>query len=413
MAVSFNKGLMILFIFVVSAVSFACGSDCPSGQVTENGVCIPADKPEPPSKNDGDMNYYDEDNDEVEIADGDEEINSELEEEIPTQKGLIWQNPPSLEKMEWADAIDYCENLTLHGLNDWRLPTISELRELITGCEATEADGPCNVSENSGCTEISCHNEYCSGCVGEEGPDHGCYWPNEMDGVCGLYWSSTDAPEKWKEAPSAWRVDFIYGYVLYSYVDSELGVRCVREGRVSDGEYYSTAYKNLAWQTTATEETMTFDDAVKYCDDLTLDDHDDWHLPTISELRSLIDGCAYSYIDGTCRVRDEDCLEANCFDLAECEGCGDHPGPNDGCYWKEEIADDCAGDNYSYVFWSSSHVGEMTEEVWTLKYDAAFIEHKKITDEYNVRCARWTDSDDPESDGDAETAEGTECESEI
>jgi len=45
--------------------------------------------------------------------------------------GLIWQSDTPSEKMNWEQALSYCENLDLEGYTDWRLPTIKEFRSLV------------------------------------------------------------------------------------------------------------------------------------------------------------------------------------------------------------------------------------------------------------------------------------------
>jgi len=44
---------------------------------------------------------------------------------------LIWQDSygssSEIKKLEWQDAINYCENLQLAGYEDWRLPNFNEL----------------------------------------------------------------------------------------------------------------------------------------------------------------------------------------------------------------------------------------------------------------------------------------------
>jgi len=44
--------------------------------------------------------------------------------------GLMWQNGSSVgsEYYAWDEALSYCESLSWGGFDDWRLPTISELR---------------------------------------------------------------------------------------------------------------------------------------------------------------------------------------------------------------------------------------------------------------------------------------------
>lgn len=45
--------------------------------------------------------------------------------------GLIWQKNDSEKRLNWEQALGYCENLSLGGRNDWRLPNAKELQSIV------------------------------------------------------------------------------------------------------------------------------------------------------------------------------------------------------------------------------------------------------------------------------------------
>ena len=76
---------------------------------------------------------------------------------------LIWENPMGNKGVGGtgigqAKAVEYCENLVLAGADDWRLPTIDELRTLVRGVSTTMTGGKCPTSES--CTDQdSCNKD--------------------------------------------------------------------------------------------------------------------------------------------------------------------------------------------------------------------------------------------------------------
>ncbi len=44
--------------------------------------------------------------------------------------GLMWSRSPAPNRVNWQDALKYCDDLTLGGYLDWRLPTINELQSI-------------------------------------------------------------------------------------------------------------------------------------------------------------------------------------------------------------------------------------------------------------------------------------------
>ncbi len=44
--------------------------------------------------------------------------------------GLVWQKSPVAAGVTWEDALTYCENLSLAGYGDWRMPNVKEMQSL-------------------------------------------------------------------------------------------------------------------------------------------------------------------------------------------------------------------------------------------------------------------------------------------
>jgi hypothetical protein len=129
---------------------------------------------------------------------------------------------------DFPDARALCDNLATGGHDDWRLPTIDELRSLVVGCPATATDGPCPIHD--ACTSVACDGPDCAGCTAGAGPGpdgrylDGAFKPS----VEAQFWSVTRIEAN--EAP-AFVVEFdtarVHWYVTTADV-SYKGVRCVR-----------------------------------------------------------------------------------------------------------------------------------------------------------------------------------------
>ncbi len=68
--------------------------------------------------------------------------------------------------------------------------------------------------------------------------------------------------------------------------------------------------------------TKTWADAKTYCNNLREGGYSNWHLPTIDELRSLIQNCTDTEPWGTCGVTNN-CLLSTCYDSNVCRSCSE------------------------------------------------------------------------------------------
>jgi len=129
-----------------------------------------------------------------------------------TSTGLIWQQTTAPEKMIWQSALSYCENLTLGGYNDWRLPTIKELASIV------------DLSRYNPAIDTS-------------------YFP---DTYASSYWSSSTVDSI---TSSAWVVSFMSGLVGYYGKSNSDYVRAVRGGQnqISGNLFITSPQQASTW----------------------------------------------------------------------------------------------------------------------------------------------------------------------
>lgn len=145
-----------------------------------------------------------------------------------TKTGFIWQRGDG-GQMEWDFAKQYCDSLDLGGYNDWRLPTINELRTIIKGCSGTKDNGSCAVRDN--CLSDSCWSKSsCWACPESGGPgENGLYWQKGVwsynGDKYGWFWSSSELSGY---AIYPWLVEFGLGYIGTEVKISRNSVRCIR-----------------------------------------------------------------------------------------------------------------------------------------------------------------------------------------
>jgi predicted small lipoprotein YifL len=238
--------------------------------------------------------------------------------------GLIWQKTPPEGVFSWDEAGPYCENLELAGRDDWRLPTAKELFSLIDfepdenqpvlDTEYFDFPPVTEVPEGLGSGP--------QGGAPQGGPPDESKGPNEgadndmppppppqdeaaggIQKQQGQFWSSNFylAGLTHGGAETAFGVNHVTGHIK-GYPAGEPGGMMGKRVRAVTGSIYgenefvdngdgtiSDLATGLMWMKDDYGEGIEWEEALEYCENLEFAGYDDWKLPNVKELQSIVD----------------------------------------------------------------------------------------------------------------------------
>ncbi|CAA6798889.1 MAG: Unknown protein [uncultured Sulfurovum sp.] len=128
--------------------------------------------------------------------------------------GLMWEKETAEEEINWInwyDAMEYAKNLRLGGYDDWRLPTIEELKEVIFSC-----GGIVIAQHDDNLKVVRAKNN--SNKLYQE-----CHKSKGFSSI--YYWSSSINVN---DTSDAWGINFYGGDTYSFYKNGSVEVRCVR-----------------------------------------------------------------------------------------------------------------------------------------------------------------------------------------
>ena len=185
-----------------------------------------------------------------------------------TITGLMWQKI-DFGEISYENASKYCDTLTLGGYTDWRLPTPLESFSIL------------NLQN----TNPALNTTFFPKSIAE-------YW-----------WTNTlqynDASKVWVTNAGGGIGNHLKTETISAGGTKNFFVRAVRDvtnptlltnrfSKNNDGTITDLA-TNLEWQQTPDMQTKSWEDALVYAENLSIDSKSDWRLPSIRELQSIND----------------------------------------------------------------------------------------------------------------------------
>lgn len=201
--------------------------------------------------------------------------------------GLMWQQGHNEQRLDWYTARQACTDLRLGGYADWRLPS---MRELFSIADFRGAVG---------------QRPYLDDAFTIRAPDSlsqtDQFAASHRPEMMGQTWSSTlYAGQHWDRpgVEAAFFMNFLDGRIKQAPTRGREGLfhRCVRGASWGDNAFQDNGdgsvtdqASGLTWQQRDDGQTRDWPGALAYCEALTLAGHDDWRLPNVKELQSIVD----------------------------------------------------------------------------------------------------------------------------
>ena len=189
--------------------------------------------------------------------------------------GLMWQQVPVNEGFSYDSAVAYCESLELSGYDDWRIPTTKELFSISNfsqGWPYLDTTYFSLAGDSVSKDEQYWTERYVGWTV--QGKSNAAFGVNHGTGHIKAYPAGVSGP---------------MGNYVRAVRGNAYGVNDFEnngDGTVTD---HATG---LMWSQADSGEGLLWADALAYAENSELAGYDDWRLPNIKELQSIVD---YSY----------------------------------------------------------------------------------------------------------------------
>lgn len=290
--------------------------------------------------------------------------------------GLMWQQIPTSTDFTYAEAVAYCDSLSLAGHTDWRVPSLKELFSIsdfnsgwpyIDTNVFTLASGTVIKDE-----QYWSNNEYVG--ITVEGGENAVFGVNHVTGHIKAYpgvmpegdddlLPSSGAPSGTNDeatgtlppppaGSSTMPGEAPTGNPMAKYVRAVRSISPtnsygVNKFKDNGNKTVTDEATGLMWSQEDSQEGLDWEDALEYAESSTLAGYDDWRLPNVKELQSIAD---YNYSPS---ATDADHVGAaidpdyfTCTPIINENGDSDYP-----YYWTSTSARFQEGGDYYYAWY--------------------------------------------------------------
>lgn len=169
--------------------------------------------------------------------------------------------------------------------------------------------------------------------------------------------------------------------------------KCAEEGNAVRNKYKKI--DGFEWSDMSDEALESFD-AKSYCENLKSGGHDDWRLPDIDELRTLVQNHPGTVSGGKCRISQKNWKVSDYDSSSSCAGI---EGTN---FSKLGDREDLVSSTVAFTLTSTSVYGY---DIWLIDFGNGSIDAAPYATQYYFRCVRQDDSDACEAARKEETDE--------
>ena len=245
--------------------------------------------------------------------------------------GLTWQQAPTSDDFTWQEAVDYANDLELGGYDDWRMPSAKELfsiSDFSEGWPYLDTDYFDLAGDEITKDEQYWTSNYYVGVTVEGGSD-AAFGVNHVTGHIKAYSATSGGPVGGKYVRAVRGDD----YGANDFVDNG-------DSTITDDA------TGLMWAQSDDGVELDWPDALAYAEDSELAGYDDWRLPTVKELQSIVD---YTKSPS---ATDSSAVGPAVDDLFSVTEITNEAGDSDyGYYWTSTSANFTSGEPYYYAWY--------------------------------------------------------------